>query len=197
VRSLRSRRQVATTMSVKGEGSAAEQIFEKLKAVEDARKQLWWYRAAVFTFDPNGRLRTYWDVFLMCLVLYSGFISPFRAVFERPTGSVELEQTAEDWLIDALFYMDIVLNFFTGYDNGYQIVTGKIEIAKKYVFLSGRGGGFFWVRFSHRTPLRTMVKFTCTRVRVPLSAHSNQHAADRGAAGWRGMGLVPHVRRSI
>ena len=37
------------------------------------------------------------------------------------------------WLVDAVFYIDIVLNFWTGYDTGYMVVTKKSQIAKHYL----------------------------------------------------------------
>lgn len=117
----------------------SQEIFEKLKTKEDQRKKQCWYRVYAFTFHPNKHPRKAWDIFLMALVLYSAFVTPYRAVFDRTPGADKLHQNTEDWIIDALFYFDIVLNFFTGYDNGYQIETGKLQIAKKYL------KGFFWV----------------------------------------------------
>ena len=38
-----------------------------------------------------------------------------------------------DWVIDGIFYMDIVMNFWTGYDTGYMIVKKKGKIARNYI----------------------------------------------------------------
>ena len=35
-----------------------------------------------------------------------------------------------DWVVDAVFYLDLVLNFWTGYLSGHMIVTDKTRIAK-------------------------------------------------------------------
>ena len=121
------------------QGETSQILFDRLVEKEDKRKRQCWYRVYTFTFDPNKQPRQSWDMFLMALVLYSGFITPYRAVFERMPGTDKLHQNTEDWIIDALFYFDIVLNFFTGYDTGYQIEKRRLQIAKKYVT------GFFWV----------------------------------------------------
>ncbi len=126
--------------------STEQKIFKKLKEKEDARKEEFWYRMYTFTVDPGSKARRSWDICLMMLVLYSGFSAPYKAVFERAPGAVKLDQDTLDWGIDTLFYFDIVLNFFTGYDNGYQVVTERKAIVKQYVGLQGRDAGFFWVR---------------------------------------------------
>lgn len=142
--------EVATPL--RKEESTAEEIFRKLKDNEDKRKQQFWYRVYTFTFDPNGKTRRAWDLGLMALVLYSGFMAPYRAVFTRAPRAKIIYMDTEEWFIDGLFYFDIVLNFFTGYDNGYQVVTARKEIAKRYVWFNGRNSGFFWVRSRARSP---------------------------------------------
>jgi len=41
--------------------------------------------------------------------------------------------TAKDWVIDLIFYLDILMNFWTGYDTGYMIVKKKGMIARHYL----------------------------------------------------------------
>ena len=145
------------------EGTTEQEIFRKLKEKEDARKEQFWYKVYTFTVDPNATARKSWDILLMMIVLYSGFMAPYKAVFERAPDAIELHQDALDWAIDTLFYVDIVLNFFTGYDNGYQVVTQRKDIVKQYVGLHGRGSGFFWVRRHTYAP--------CPHCYAQLAAH--------------------------
>lgn len=119
-------------------GGTAEEIFRKLAAAEEAKKDRLVYRCWNSHLDPTQQPRKGWDVFMIALVLYSGFMVPYKAVFARMPEEAP-EQDTEDWIIDALFYLDIVANFWTGYDNGYKIESDKVEIAKNYVY------GFFWV----------------------------------------------------
>jgi hypothetical protein len=120
-------------------GGTAEEIFRKLSAAEDAKRQRLLYRMWMSYFDPTQQPRKGWDLFMMLLVLYSGGVAPYKAVFVRMPEAVPLQDT-EDWIIDGLFYLDIIANFWTGYDNGYKIEGDKAEIAKNYIY------GFFWVR---------------------------------------------------
>jgi hypothetical protein len=136
----------------KADVSTEQEIFKKLKEKEDARKEQCWYKVVTFTVSPNAKPRKSWDILLMMIVLYSGFMAPYKAVFNREPDAVELHQDGQDWVIDTLFYFDIVLNFFTGYDNGYQVVTERKAIVKQYVGLNGRGSGFFWVRTHNCAP---------------------------------------------
>ena len=120
-------------------GDTAAEIFSKLRDAEEAKKQRLLYRLWTSYFDPTKQPRKGWDVFMIFCVLYSGFMTPYKAVFTRLPEAAP-EQDAEDWVIDCLFYLDIILNFWTGFDNGYKIEGVKAEIAKNYVY------GFFWVR---------------------------------------------------
>ena len=70
-------------------------------------------------------------------MIYSCFAVPYKTAFslermlrEDPTDN---GMSWDDWFFDAIFYLDIVLNFWTGYDTGYMIVTDKTMIAKHYL----------------------------------------------------------------
>ena len=68
----------------------------------------------------------------------------YKAVFTRAEG-VRDEMDTWDWIIDILFYFDIVLNFWTAYDTGYRLERGKLKIAKQYLWGGFCNLGFFWV----------------------------------------------------
>ena len=87
------------------------------------------------SFDPYGRFHSIWDVMILMLVFFSSFWEPLKAAFIGGTMS------AGEWCVDLLFYADIVIAFWTGYDIGFEIVTDKKAIAKNYL------AGWFWIDF--------------------------------------------------
>eukprot|EP01048_Picozoa_sp_COSAG05_P024435 COSAG05_NODE_5744_length_1099_cov_10.200334_1_plen_240_part_01 len=90
-----------------------------------------------YAFDPTSSRRVGWDVFILGLVIYSCFAVPYKTAFElerelRDTPD-STGMTVGDWVVDALFYVDLVLNFWTGYNTGYHVITDKTAIAKHYL----------------------------------------------------------------
>ena len=61
--------------------------------------------------SPYSKLRSSWDVLMLVLIVYSAFAVPFRlAFFIDPDG---VDKHFEQF-VDALFWLDILLNFRTG-----------------------------------------------------------------------------------
>ena len=87
------------------------------------------------SFDPYGRFHSIWDVMILMLVFFSSFWEPLKAAF------IPGPMSAAEWCVDLLFYADIVVAFWTGYDIGFEIVTDKKLIAKNYL------SGWFWIDF--------------------------------------------------
>ena len=94
----------------------------------DVRK----YERRWYSLDPNAQFRARWDIAQTVILLYISLVVPFR---------VGYRQTAEggwyilDLLIDLYFYVDVVLNFYTGYpdpDDEERVVYGPSHIAKEY-----------------------------------------------------------------
>jgi hypothetical protein len=101
-------------------------IFIALEAQTDVRRRS--KDDNKHSISPNRRERLAWDVFMLILVVYSSVDGPYVVAF-LPTS----EMTAGDWLIDLCFYADIVLNFFTGFDKGFEVVMDRAQITKHYV----------------------------------------------------------------
>ncbi|KAK3283954.1 hypothetical protein CYMTET_8365 [Cymbomonas tetramitiformis] len=102
----------------------------------------WWI------MDPlHSTFRRYWDLLLGILILYNSIMVPFRIAFEvEATGNIEVF----DFCTDLLFFIDIVLNFFTAFNlDGIQVVDLQ-PIAKNYV------RGWFWVDFASAFPFETV-----------------------------------------
>ena len=62
-----------------------------------------------YAVNPNEPWKKIWNSVVLAAVIYSAFEVPFSSAF-RP----EFEGSNFDYLIDLIFYVDIVLSFFTG-----------------------------------------------------------------------------------
>ena len=77
---------------------------------------------------PDHPARLAWDVYILVLVVYSSLRQPYMIAFLDTQA-----MTALDWSIDISFYLDIVLNFWTGFDRGFEVILDKRLIAKNYL----------------------------------------------------------------
>ena len=72
-----------------------------------------------FIIMADNQLKIMWDVFVMCLLILTSFVIPYRLAFVD-------EETAE-WIavyycIDFFFLIDLVICFFTSYKDDYRQV---------------------------------------------------------------------------
>ncbi|KAL7502499.1 hypothetical protein ACHAXN_000448, partial [Cyclotella atomus] len=85
---------------------------------------------------PQNRFRLAWDVIMALLLMIMAFYIPYRVAFywndeEEEDSTVFIFEM----LVDAMFAMDILLNFFTAYTDpstSLMVTTPKL-IAKKYI----------------------------------------------------------------
>ena len=117
--------------------TGAVSIFEAMDARAHQHRCAPLYNAWVHAFNPTGRFRAVWDTVILVLVIASCFRDPYQTAFhlerqlwEQPTST---GMSYIDVIIDVIFYVDMALNFWTGYDTGYMIVTNKGLIAKHYL----------------------------------------------------------------
>ncbi|XP_044464837.1 potassium channel KAT3 isoform X2 [Mangifera indica] len=85
-----------------------------------------------FVIAPYDYRYRCWDTFLVVLVVYSSWASPFELAFRKAaTGSLMIV----DLLVDAFFAADIVLTFFVAYldKSTYLLVDDHKKIATRYV----------------------------------------------------------------
>ncbi|KAE8651371.1 hypothetical protein Csa_001921 [Cucumis sativus] len=85
-----------------------------------------------FVIVPYDRRYRWWQTFLVVLVVYSAWVSPFELAFKKvATGSL----LPVDLVVDAFFAIDIVLTFFVAYlDKGtYLLVDNHKKIALRYL----------------------------------------------------------------
>lgn len=123
-RNSQSRLSVATRQMQRGQVDTSL-IFQHLSnstELQNLEKHSSW------SIAPDRTERVAWDVFILVLVIYSSIQGPFTIAF-LPFASMDLG----DWFVDLCFYADIVLNFFTGYDQGFEVVMSRKEIVQHYL----------------------------------------------------------------
>ena len=89
-----------------------------------------------YAVSPQEPWRLRWDFIVLLLVIYSSVNVPYTSAFQPSQDVATL-----DALVDVAFYADIILNFWTGFDKGYEIVLDKEQIVRNYL------GGWFVVDF--------------------------------------------------
>lgn len=74
----------------------------------------------------------WWQTFLVVLVVYSAWSSPFELAFRKMSTSALMPV---DLVVDALFGIDIILTFFVAYldKSTYLLVEDHNKIATRYV----------------------------------------------------------------
>ncbi|XP_022864156.1 potassium channel KAT3 isoform X1 [Olea europaea var. sylvestris] len=85
-----------------------------------------------FVIAPYDRRYRWWQTFLVLLVVYSAWSSPFELAFrEMGTGPL----LPFDLVVDAFFAIDIILTFFVAYldKSTYLLVDDHKKIALRYV----------------------------------------------------------------
>ncbi|GAB2232518.1 hypothetical protein Droror1_Dr00011555 [Drosera rotundifolia] len=86
-----------------------------------------------FVVSPCDRRYQYWETFLIFLVLYTAWVSPFEFGFiDKPRKPLSII----DNVVNFFFALDIILTFFVAYldKTTYLLVDEPKKIAKKYVF---------------------------------------------------------------
>lgn len=84
-----------------------------------------------FVISPYDRRYRFWETFLVILVLYTAWISPFEFGFlDGPREPISII----DNVVNFFFLVDIILTFFVAYldSTTYQLVDDPKKIARKY-----------------------------------------------------------------
>jgi hyperpolarization activated cyclic nucleotide-gated potassium channel 2 len=90
------------------------------------------YRKRWYSIDPNAGFRGKWDLSQAAILLYVAMVVPFRVGYRQPA---EGAWYVVDLLIDIYFYVDVVLNFHTGYvdpDDEERVIYEPWAIAREY-----------------------------------------------------------------
>jgi hypothetical protein len=84
-----------------------------------------------FVINPTALWKTIWNVLGLLLILFLALTVPYRIPFE--------DTTPDSWLyldvsIDSIFMIDVILNFFTAYeDENGELITDRNRIAQNYL----------------------------------------------------------------
>jgi hypothetical protein len=126
-------------------------IYDLFKHHEDMKRSKqgrWSFTDLVrqLPLDPDSGRKQAWDLLCMILLLYCSFSVPFGIAFDT-ADQEEPNQVKEvfESIIDAIFIMDICLNFITGWDNQGFIVREFSKIAQNYLrswFIPDFAGSF-------------------------------------------------------
>ncbi|KAH7848608.1 hypothetical protein Vadar_005096 [Vaccinium darrowii] len=84
-----------------------------------------------FTISPYDRRYRAWETFLVILVVYTAWVSPFEFGFlEKPTPPLPIT----DNIVNGFFAIDIILTFFVAYldKSTYLLIDDRKQIAWKY-----------------------------------------------------------------
>ena len=66
---------------------------------------------------PENKFRMAWNVVTMILLLYTASFVPYRTSFIETASS---GLVVWEWIVDALFFVDIFINFISAYENTYK-----------------------------------------------------------------------------
>jgi hypothetical protein len=79
---------------------------------------------------PNNKYKHVWDLWVVFLLIYTALIVPYKVCFEDDTSD---GQFIFDLIVDFSFMIDIVMTFFTAYEERGVLVVSRTHIAKNYL----------------------------------------------------------------
>jgi len=105
---------------------------------------------AVYLIHPNGTYKTWWDILIALLVIFSIIVEPMKLSF-HPSSDQSLD--AFEWLITSVFILDMILNFITGYEDKQtdKIVFDQTLIRMNYMKF------WFWIDFISSVPMDSIL----------------------------------------
>lgn len=83
-----------------------------------------------YTINPNATYKLIWDAIVSIIVIYSIIMVPLQLSF---SVAIEGGFHVVDWIIDVLFMIDIIVNFFTAYNDNRGTVYNNCMIVKHYL----------------------------------------------------------------
>ena len=103
---------------------------------------------------PDNIYKQYWNIIMIFLMLYVAIFVPFQVSFITNSNDFIWYLQYLDPIINVLFFMDILINFISAYDdqNGNQIVDLK-SISRKYLT------SWFLIDFISCMPIESFEKF--------------------------------------
>eukprot|EP00347_Sterkiella_histriomuscorum_P004721 403359363 len=85
----------------------------------------------IYILMPSHRFRSVWNIMTIVLLVYTALFMPFKVAF---VDQDTVLSTIIDWVVDSLFFFDILITFFTGYEETDGSFQYKLKsIAKNYI----------------------------------------------------------------
>jgi hypothetical protein len=90
-------------------------LFGVSKKLEEIEKEEFIPR---YILQPNSNIKSYWNIVNIILLLYTALFMPYRIAF---IDDETVLQQVVDWSVDGLFFFDIIVTFFSAYEeaDGY------------------------------------------------------------------------------
>ena len=134
------------------------------KGIEDTEKKA---PIPPYIIEPEGRVKTLWDMLLIVLLAYTATYMPYKTCFIDESSTLA---EAVDWSVDGLFMVDILINFLAATENpDGSWNTSPRRIARDYL------RGWF------ACDLISVMPFSLFEQLVPKAGDSAQ---DQSAAGY-------------
>ena len=86
---------------------------------------------------PNSKFKTAWNLVIIALLGYTSTVVPFQVAF---VDEESMETIVFNYIVDILFGIDIIVNFFSA----YELANARIEIKLKTVALNYLTTWFFF-----------------------------------------------------
>jgi hypothetical protein len=77
---------------------------------------------------PENKLRMGWNMITVLLLLYTASFVPYRTSFIDTTS---YGLGAWEWTVDALFFIDIFINFISAYENTDKNIEVRLKMIAK------------------------------------------------------------------
>jgi hypothetical protein len=121
---------------------------KELPPIEDDKEET---KKNKYVIMDDNRWKQYWDLYIICLIMYVAVVVPFRLGFES-----EDTKAWKTWgyILDVSFLIDIILTFFTAYfdADSSELITDPKQIALYYL------KGWFWIDAFSILPIETLLK---------------------------------------
>lgn len=78
-----------------------------------------------FILLPDNKIRMGWNLVTLILLLYTASFVPFRTSF---IDEASLSLTVWEWIVDALFFIDIFINFISAYENSDKNIEVRLRV---------------------------------------------------------------------
>ena len=128
---------------------------------------------------PTSPLRNRWDWVLVVLVTFTSWQIPFVLVFNLP-DSVRLSMKVFDYIIDAFFWIDIMLNFTTSFYVEEELITSRKAIVKhqftSWIFYADVMATFPWDDIAGSSERGAQALVGCLRSATAAAVGSNLKA---------------------